>query len=91
MVICTLRLLNSDPRQHFPFVLIFSIKKPSLLLIKLKENIVATLLWSRTSSRKGGGDGLAGTLTGLGSGLADFFFVVVSVLSCSLTIKSSRS
>ena len=27
MVICTLRLLNSDPRQEFPFVLIFSIKK----------------------------------------------------------------
>ena len=40
---------------------------------------------------RGGGDGFAGTLTGLGSGLADFFFVVVSVLSCSLTIKSSRS
>ena len=52
---------------------------------------MATLLWSRTSSRKGGGDGLGGTLTGLGSGLADFFVVVVSVLSCSLTIKSSRS
>lgn len=44
VVICTLRLLNSDPRQQFPFVLIFSIKKPSLRLIKLKENIVATLL-----------------------------------------------
>lgn len=52
---------------------------------------MATLLWSRTSSRKGEGDGLARTLTGLGSGLADFFVVVVSVLSCSLTIKSSRS